>query len=116
MIGYDHNFLTSFNRQTISYYGDHPGFVSAVKDLYDVDEVKALDLTISYKGLIIRLSYNSFLAEGLVGKRDLPFIASKAMVGTLSAFNFYYKPTSPLLEGFNVCLYMQLVFCIVFWY
>lgn len=93
MTGNDKNFLNSFNSNKIN-YGSHPGFVSAVKDLYDVDEVRVHALTLSYKGLIKKCSFKSLSSEGLLGKRDLPFLASKAMVGSLAAFHFYYKSTS----------------------
>lgn len=91
--GNDRNFLNDFNSNKINYYGGHPGFVTAVRNQYNVADVKVLALTISFKGLFNRRSVTSLLAEGLVRRRDLPFIASKAMVGTLSAFNYYYKST-----------------------
>lgn len=93
MTGNDRYFLNSFNQNKINYYGGHPGFIAAVRNQYNVTDVKVLALTITYKGLLNRRSVNSLIAEGLVGRRDLPFVASRAMVGTLSAFNYFYKST-----------------------
>lgn len=91
--GYDRNYLNNFNRNKVNYYGEHAGFIQAVKDAHDVDEVKVLAFTISYKGLVNKTSFNQLLSDGIIKRHDLPFLASKAMVGSLSAFHFYYKST-----------------------
>lgn len=91
--GFDQAFLNNFNRNKINCYAGHPGFIETLKNHFGVDEVKVLALTISYKNLTNRSSYRELLKEGIIVKRDLPFLASMAMVGSLSAFHYYYKST-----------------------
>lgn len=57
-----------------------------------------------------RRSFNSLLAEGLVGRRDLPFIPSRAMVGTLSAFIIIINQ---LLERVWYCSDLNVIFPVI---
>lgn len=94
MTGYDHSALKNFNSNKIFYYAGHSDFIRSVKNQFGVGEVKVLDLTISYKGLICKTSYKDLLDENIITKRDVQYIASKAMLGSMSAFHYFYKSTT----------------------
>lgn len=85
--------LNGSHTRKVKYYQE-PSFIEAVKNEFNVQEVKVTSATLSWKGLWSPKSANDLKSFGLVRAPDIKIISTRVLIGDINAFCMFNALTS----------------------
>lgn len=86
--------LKGADRRKIKYYAENETLVQKIKDLYKVDSVEVLSLTLNWRGVWSPQSAKSLLERKLIPGSMLSSISARVLIGGISCFNYFNRSTS----------------------
>lgn len=91
--------LEEANQNKINYYKNNSTLAQKIKEKYGSDTILTLAATLTWRGIWSKTSAEELLRLGAIRKRDLPVISTRALVGSVAAWNIFNKVTSYRRRG-----------------
>ncbi|CAL7932971.1 unnamed protein product, partial [Xylocopa violacea] len=85
--------LKRAHEQKIGYYGQNQSLISQIKSRYNCTDVKTFSCTLTWRGIWSPQSVAGLLEAGIIKKKDIKVLSSRAVVGTMVCYNTFCAST-----------------------
>ncbi|KAL0098603.1 hypothetical protein PUN28_020559 [Cardiocondyla obscurior] len=84
--------LNQAHARKVSYY-EEPEMIQAIRQKYNIQEVKVTSITLSWKGVWSPKSATDLGRLGLITTRELKVVSTRALIGGLQAYRMFNAPS-----------------------
>lgn len=86
--------LDEAHQRKVDYYAKNPTLVTAIKEKEKSSDVKFQSVTMSWRGIWSPKSAKELVLLGVIKKNELKILSTRALIGTVAAYNLFSKITT----------------------